>query len=57
MRKACVLVISLLCFAVIQSTAQGRYNGYVITNEDDTITGVIEVGNPALQAVRVIFTD
>ena len=57
MRKAFVLVISLLCFAVIQSTAQGRYNGYVITNEDDTITGVIEVGNPALQAVRVVFTD
>jgi hypothetical protein len=57
MRKAFVLVISILCFAVIESTAQGRYNGYVITNEDDTITGIIEVGNPALQAVRVIFTD
>lgn len=57
MRKALVLVISILCFAVIQSTAQGRYNGYVITNENDTITGVVEIGNSALQAVRVVFTD
>lgn len=57
MRKALILTISILCFAVIQSTAQGRYNGYVITNENDTVYGIIEVGNPALQAVRVIFTD
>jgi hypothetical protein len=55
MKKVFFLVF--VCFTTIQSTAQGRYNGYVITNENDTVYGIIEVGNPALQAVRVIFTD
>ena len=57
MKKAFILIISILSFIAIQSTAQGRYNGYVITNENDTVYGVVEFGNPALQAVRVTFTD
>lgn len=36
---------------------QDRYNGYVITTDNDTVTGVIEWGSDALRAVRVTFTD
>lgn len=39
------------------SFAQGRYNGYVVSNSDDTIKGIIELGNDAMRTVRVTFTD
>ena len=57
MRKAFALSIIILLISIIQSTAQGRYNGYVVTNDNDTVYGVVEVGNTALQAVRVTFID
>lgn len=57
MKKAVTFTIFMLTILAQQMVAQGRYNGYVITNEADTVFGVIEVGIPGLQAVRLSFTD
>ncbi len=57
MRKIIFLTINILIISFSQTYAQGRYNGFVVTNENDTLYGVIEVGNAALQTVRVTFTD
>jgi hypothetical protein len=61
-RKMEFSVKKLLLFIVFLSSiqlsfAQGRYNGYVISNSDDTIKGIIELGSDALRTVRVTFTD
>lgn len=57
MKKAVIFTIFMLTMLTQQMVAQGRYNGYVITNDADTVFGVIEVGTSGLQAVRLSFTD
>lgn len=52
-----VLLNIFIGISLINASAQGTYNGYVITNENDTISGIIELGSYAFRTVRITFTD
>lgn len=57
-----LLIVSLILATSVDifgqnEDAAGLYNGYVVSNNNDTLLGAVELGSAALRTVRIIFTD